>query len=571
MAITASWPSSTPPLKASRASQAVALAASPAPPSTPAKPRPWSRPKREDEHERANARSSVVQQVLDRDVDDRERDERLHHPRRELDDAVGGQGQGDGVGEGEGGDLDEQRAEARAESRARPTTNSTWSRPSGRMCVEAEARGSAGTGGRAREPRRAPRRGRGRARPRRARASATCSRGRRGPRSQPHRREGARGEEGHLPRARRDPARRAGRRGPARSAGGPGGRGWPRSGQRHLEGRGLVVEPHAQPALQHLHEPRHERVPLGAAGMASIARGQRRRIGRRCRPPGPARRGRRSRRRGRCRPRAARSRTSVKRRLWAKAIPAGSTARMATIRHRRPGVIVVDCTSIAGRDALPSAVSMWIWMRPVAFAAARLLRGLYPRPRRRGRRSPPWATASPPATRPATPIRSGWARGAACPCTTSGRLATPPNACRTACPSCSRPAPCRRSSSSWAAPTTSAADGRPPAPSRTWTRSSGRCRAPGGSRCSSARLRPACCRSWRSGRCDTPFATTRAATAYAPWIPGTRWRTAPGPAARAPELALDGLHPNAHGQLVLAREIARGLGWSIPDEPAAAR
>jgi lysophospholipase L1-like esterase len=37
------------------------------------------------------------------------------------------------------------------------------------------------------------------------------------------------------------------------------------------------------------------------------------------------------------------------------------------------------------------------------------------------------------------------------------------------------------------------------------------------------------------------------------------------------ELAMDGLHPSAQGQLVLAREIAHGLGWATPDEPGAAR
>jgi lysophospholipase L1-like esterase len=34
-------------------------------------------------------------------------------------------------------------------------------------------------------------------------------------------------------------------------------------------------------------------------------------------------------------------------------------------------------------------------------------------------------------------------------------------------------------------------------------------------------------------------------------------------------LAMDGVHPNAEGQLVLAREIARGLGWVVPSAEAA--
>jgi lysophospholipase L1-like esterase len=37
------------------------------------------------------------------------------------------------------------------------------------------------------------------------------------------------------------------------------------------------------------------------------------------------------------------------------------------------------------------------------------------------------------------------------------------------------------------------------------------------------------------------------------------------------ELAMDGLHPNAQGQLVLAREIARGLAWPMPGAQDASR
>jgi acyl-CoA thioesterase I len=64
------------------------------------------------------------------------------------------------------------------------------------------------------------------------------------------------------------------------------------------------------------------------------------------------------------------------------------------------------------------------------------------------------------------------------------------------------------------------------------------------------------------------YASRSGVRAVDPWD-ALEDRTRPG-RMRA-ELAMDGLHPNAHGQLVLAREIARGLGWKTPDEPGVAR
>jgi lysophospholipase L1-like esterase len=64
------------------------------------------------------------------------------------------------------------------------------------------------------------------------------------------------------------------------------------------------------------------------------------------------------------------------------------------------------------------------------------------------------------------------------------------------------------------------------------------------------------------------YATREGVPAVDPWDALVD-RTRPG--AMRPELALDGLHPNAEGQRVLAREIARGLGWAVPAEMPAAR
>lgn len=64
------------------------------------------------------------------------------------------------------------------------------------------------------------------------------------------------------------------------------------------------------------------------------------------------------------------------------------------------------------------------------------------------------------------------------------------------------------------------------------------------------------------------YASRSGVRAVDPWD-ALEDRTRPG-RMRA-ELAMDGLHPSAHGQLVLAREIARGLGWAIPGKPAVAR
>lgn len=43
------------------------------------------------------------------------------------------------------------------------------------------------------------------------------------------------------------------------------------------------------------------------------------------------------------------------------------------------------------------------------------------------------------------------------------------------------------------------------------------------------------------------------------------------PGRTRPELAMDGVHPSAAGQRALARAIALGLGWAVPEESGAAR
>lgn len=57
------------------------------------------------------------------------------------------------------------------------------------------------------------------------------------------------------------------------------------------------------------------------------------------------------------------------------------------------------------------------------------------------------------------------------------------------------------------------------------------------------------------------YASRNGVRAVDPW-PALEDRTRPG--HMRPELALDGVHPNARGQLVLAQEVARALGWASP-------
>ena len=106
-ATTVTWPASTPQLKARRA-RSRRPSGHPSSPRTPAKPRPWSRPKAKTRKSR-EGRSLGGEQVLDGDVDDGDRDQGLHHARRESDDAIGAEAQSQGVGEGEGGDLGQER------------------------------------------------------------------------------------------------------------------------------------------------------------------------------------------------------------------------------------------------------------------------------------------------------------------------------------------------------------------------------------------------------------------------------------------------------------------------------
>ncbi len=110
-----SCPASTPRLNDSSAVRN-APRGKPRPDSTPAKPMPCSSPNRKTSARR-HGRSSLADEVLDRDVGNRERDQRFDDARRQRDDAVHRQAQRERVRERERRDLQQDRPEARVQQK----------------------------------------------------------------------------------------------------------------------------------------------------------------------------------------------------------------------------------------------------------------------------------------------------------------------------------------------------------------------------------------------------------------------------------------------------------------------